>query len=193
MQLSERDMSVLDSIFDPQGDISLVSEENSNFSVSFTNREPRDDQERAAMVKNAQAIRMAESGKLEEAIKILDELIDSKHLLSFAYNNRAQTKRLFDSKYSSEDILMDLSNAISFSEEDNVLAFPIVKKQALMQRACIRLKSGSPDSEGLARVDFEEAGRLGCSDARIMANRLNPYAKMCAATVSLAINQSYYC
>lgn len=160
--------------------------------IDLKNRQIVNASEREVREYDMQAVRLAESGLVKEALNLLDETINKGCTLPSVYNNRAQVMRLI-ANVPEKSILADLDMSISLCEENGILTFPVVKRQALVQRALLRLNNGDDEkSEERALKDFEEAARLGHPQARTMVTRLNPYAKMCAAIVSLAKNQAFY-
>jgi hypothetical protein len=93
MQLSSRDLSVLSTVFDCPNGIFPDTEVEDNL-LGLENRMLKNDSEKMASLKNAEAVRLAEEGRHEEALRLLDDLISTGSTLPSIYNNRAQVKKL---------------------------------------------------------------------------------------------------
>ncbi|PIC44099.1 hypothetical protein B9Z55_004586 [Caenorhabditis nigoni] len=115
-----------------------------------------------------EAVRMAESMNVTDAIEKFTEAIQVCPLNPSAYNNRAQAYRLQNSP---EKALEDLNESLR-------LAGPKTKTacQAYVQRASIYRLQGDDEK---ARDDFAAAAELGSSFAKMQMVALNPYAAMC--------------
>lgn len=143
---------------------------------------PLTEEERKAAELEIEAINSAEVEKsLFQAVDLLAKAISIAPEYPSPYNNRAQVYRLEGDLVRA---LEDLERAIYLSDD-----FPLVKRQALCQRAWIKYADG--DNEA-AFIDFEMAGKLGCDDARKMAVRCNPYAKLCNSIVQGMLEHLYY-
>lgn len=130
-----------------------------------------------------EAISIVEDSKdYLKAIKILSEAIHLAPLYSSPYNNRAQVYRLLGDIPSA---LADLNQAIELSND----GLPLVKRQALCQRAWIYHKGGDDVS---AFKDFDEAAKLGSADGKRMSVTCNPYAKLCNNIMQEMLDRLYY-
>ncbi|KAJ2403040.1 hypothetical protein GGI23_000259 [Coemansia sp. RSA 2559] len=128
-----------------------------------------------------QAIKLAESGKVAEAVGQLDDIIaDCPHYAS-AYNNRAQAKRLLER--SSDDVLVDLDMAIRYANPDNSDS---VLGQAYTQKGIVYRTLGNQDA---AFDNLSMGARYGNEVAKMAAPKENPYAKLCGKMVSQAMKQ----
>lgn len=129
-----------------------------------------------------EAIKAAENEtELPKAIALLTRAIELAPEYPSPYNNRAQVYRLGGQK---DLALSDLNRAIELSMD-----FPDVRRQALCQRAWVL---HSKDKLEDAYRDFEEAGKLGSEDARKMAVRCNPYARLCNNIMQEMLSRLYY-
>ncbi|KAJ1663165.1 hypothetical protein IW140_005669 [Coemansia sp. RSA 1813] len=128
-----------------------------------------------------QAIKLAESGKVAEAVDQLDKIIaDCPHYAS-AYNNRAQANRLLERD--SNDVLADLDLAIRYANPDNNDS---VLGQAYTQKGIVYRALGDQDA---AFNNFSMGARYGNEVAKMAAPKENPYAKLCGKMVSQAMKQ----
>lgn len=138
--------------------------------------------EQAAAKLELEAIQVAEQeDELAKSIVLLTTAIEMAPNYPSPLNNRAQVYRL---RGQVEDALNDLNRAIELSTD-----FPGVRRQALCQRAWILHSQGKVED---AYEDFAEAGRLGNEDARKMAVRCNPYARLCNTIMQEMLEKLYY-
>ncbi|PJF17130.1 hypothetical protein PSACC_03053 [Paramicrosporidium saccamoebae] len=143
---------------------------------------PLSETERRAAGLEVEAIKAAEEDKdFERAALILTKAVEQCPSYPSPYNNRAQVYRLQNNL---DLAICDLDRAIALSQE-----FPVVRRQALCQRAWIRYSRGETE---VAYKDFEAAGNLGDADARRMAVRCNPYARLCNNIVQGMLERLYY-
>ncbi|ORX91480.1 hypothetical protein K493DRAFT_286762 [Basidiobolus meristosporus CBS 931.73] len=178
-QISEHDRQVLDRVFNPEGvpfnpEAAATAKEG-----SYTDNIPAELLSKLKQME-VEAVKFAENGNLDEAIKKLSEILDENPQYSSAYNNRAQARRLTQD---TSGALEDLEKAIETANGDSS-----VLKQAYTQRAIIKKAKG--DQEG-ARLDFEKGAHYGNTIARDAAVRENPYAKLCNAMVMEAMKNLY--
>ena len=120
------------------------------------------------------AVQLAEDGKLEESLTLLNLIIfQSKNYFS-VYNNRAQVYRLLkDDKLA----IKDLNYVIEKCKDLDVL------KQTYAQRA-ILLKGSQPDQ---SYNDFCKSAKLGNEIAKQAVVEENPYKKLCQTMVQQAM------
>eukprot|EP01135_Chromosphaera_perkinsii_P008150 Nk52_evm1s1149 gene=Nk52_evmTU1s1149 len=125
-----------------------------------------------------EGIKLAETGKFQEAIQCFDELLEKHPSYASGYNNRAQTFQLCERV---EDALKDLEKAIEYGQNDN-----FVLRNAYTQRAMIEKLRGDDDA---AKSDFEKAAELGGELAKMELVKMNPYAAMCNQMMSEVMHQ----
>ena len=143
----------------------------------------KDEQEAAAL--EVKAIAAAEKDKsYEQALKYLQQAIDTAPQYPSPYNNRAQVYRLMGKM---DEALEDLNKAIAQSPVND---FPLVRRQALAQRGWIYFRDESKSDAAFA--DFEEAAKLGCEESKQMAVRCNPYARLCSSIMQEVFSKLYY-
>ncbi|KAJ2544014.1 hypothetical protein EV175_005932 [Coemansia sp. RSA 1933] len=132
-------------------------------------------------MRERQAVKLAESGKVAEAVEQLDGIIsDCPHYAS-AYNNRAQAIRLLERN--TDDVLSDLDKAIRYGNPDNSDS---VLGQAYTQKGIVYRSLGNQDA---AFDNFSMGARYGNEVAKMAAPKENPYAKLCGKMVSQAMQQ----
>ncbi|XP_018329707.1 tetratricopeptide repeat protein 36 homolog [Agrilus planipennis] len=176
-KLSVHDRAVLSCIFNPSLPLDAIVE------AEDVNMHLRDDDEESYQeiekikVMECKAIHLAESGKTDEAIKILEEAIHLAPQKASLYNNRAQVYQL---KRKPNDALDDLTKAIELSG-DKLLR---TKREALCQRGLLYRKM---ENEELARNDFNEASKLGSQFAKNQLIEMNPYAALCNQMLKQAV------
>jgi len=118
-----------------------------------------------------EAVTAAESGNIEKALKLFDEIITIAPTRPASYNNRAQCLRLAGRP---DAALRDLDQAIRLSDGGKGRA----GSAALCQRGVLHRKEGRDDD---AIVDFQAAASEGSVFAKSMLTEMNPYAAMCNA------------
>lgn len=123
-------------------------------------------------------------GPKEEALEILNQAIQLAPLYPSPLNNRAQIYRLLRKP---DEAMEDLSRAIELATESD---FPLVRRQALAQRGWLHY--GHWEDYRAAFKDFEEAAALGCEEAKQMAVRCNPYARLCSLMMQEMLGKLYY-
>lgn len=145
---------------------------------------PLTDSEIIASRLEIEAITVAESPAkdYQKALLLLTEAIAKAPNYPSPFNNRAQVYRLLTDHGCA---LADLEIALEQCGND----FPLVKRQALCQRAWIRHAAGHREE---AFADFDAAGKLGCEEARKMAVACNPYAKLCNSIMQEMLDKLYY-
>ena len=124
----------------------------------------------ADMEREVAAVRLAESGKLEEALSEFKAISALYPEYAGGFNNMAQAQRLLKQN---ADAMASLDSAIRLAGADK-----FTERQALTQRGSLHVLAGDEDA---ARRDFEAAAALGSDIAAKEAARLNPYARMCNA------------
>lgn len=122
----------------------------------------------------------------ERALELLGQAIAMAPTYPSPLNNRAQVYRLFKRPSRTEEARADLEAALA---QATVEDFPLVRRQALSQRAWLHYADGSMEA---AFRDFEAAAALGCTEAQRMAVRCNPYARLCNDIMQEMLNRLYY-
>ncbi|KAL4705913.1 hypothetical protein ACJJTC_017495 [Scirpophaga incertulas] len=172
--LSERDKAVLRSIFDPTATIGDVVDNGDTFEQE---EELDTDSHQLSRSLCAQGVQLAESGRLMEALEVLDRGVEAAPDRAAAYNDRAQLLRLLGRD---DDAMADLERAIQLTEGKRGRA----RALALCQRGVLRRRRGD-DS---ARQDFAMAAELGSGFAKKQVVELNPYAALCNKMLSQVLN-----
>ncbi|CAH0715779.1 unnamed protein product, partial [Brenthis ino] len=168
--LSERDRAVLRSIFDPTATIANVFDEGDK----FVEDEDVTEIEKQSKSLGLQGVQLAEAGKLEEALVLLNKSVEVAPERASAYNDRAQLYRLMDRV---DDAMQDISRALKLTEGKKTRA----RALALCQQGVLHRKLGDDDS---ARSSFQEAAKLGSAFAKKQVVELNPYAALCNQMLS---------
>ncbi|XP_046444732.1 tetratricopeptide repeat protein 36-like [Daphnia pulex] len=163
---TSNDRAILNSIINP-----LLP--NDEFKALDDAREDIDETDNSENEKSAkefekQGVIFAESGKMDEALKMFNNAIDSSPMWASAYNNRAQALRLLKRN---EEAMEDLNKAIELSQGRGKAA-----SQAYCQRAMLYHYAGN---EELAFTDWESASNLGSQFAKNQLIQKNPYAALC--------------
>ncbi|XP_030023827.2 tetratricopeptide repeat protein 36 [Manduca sexta] len=167
--LSERDKAVLRSIFDPTVTIGDVADDGDQFEDDDL---PTASEESKALC--AKGAKLAEAGKLQEALEVLNKGVEAAPDAAAAYNDRAQLLRLMQKD---DDAMRDLDRALELTKGQNNRA----RALALCQRGVLLRKLGKDDG---ARVAFAEAAKLGSSFAKKQVVEMNPYAALCNQMLS---------
>ncbi|XP_026327712.1 tetratricopeptide repeat protein 36 homolog [Hyposmocoma kahamanoa] len=171
--LSERDKAVLRSIFDPTVTIAAnVVDEGDNFVEE--DEEPTTDATKASVSLCAEGVCLAEAGKLEEALSVMNRGVDADPDRAAAYNDRAQLLRLLQKD---DDAMSDLERALQLTTGRKTRA----RALALCQRGVLLRKRGNDDA---ARAAFAEAANLGSGFAKKQVVDMNPYAALCNQMLS---------
>ena len=153
-------------------------------STDVPKNRPLNEEEKKAASIELQAIQAAEVEEdFAKALSLINKAIAMSPEYPSPYNNRAQIYRLMEKD--EESVLADLNKAISLSNDD----FPRVKAQALCQRAWLKYSKGEMAD---AYVDFESSSTLGCSDAKKMTVRCNPYARLCNNIMREMLQRLYF-
>jgi hypothetical protein len=200
-ELSTRDAGVLSLIFDPESQ--PTNRELANTAQMFPDLPLSVKEQTEIRRVELNAIRLAESGSLEEAERQLSHMIDKYPIARPSlWNNRAQVRRLSNNVQGALD---DISEVIRIATPPQKTTPSVDNARVLSHvhthRATIymliargeiigTLESQSPEwLEERASHDFALAGRYGSDLARAMAVRTNPYAKMCGAIVQTALKK----
>ncbi|KAH9643564.1 hypothetical protein HF086_011345 [Spodoptera exigua] len=138
--LSERDKAVLRSIFDPTATIAadVVEDAADKF------------------VEDEQGVRLAEAGKLDDALAAMTRAVEAAPDRAAAYNDRAQLLRMM---MKDDDAMADLNRALDLTKGKKTRA----RALALCQRGVLLRKQGNDDD---ARAVFTEAAKLGSGFAK---------------------------
>ncbi|XP_075978335.1 tetratricopeptide repeat protein 36 homolog [Anticarsia gemmatalis] len=171
--LSERDKAVLRSIFDPTATIGDVVEDEGD-SFAEEEPEPSTDAYKESSSLCAQGVRLAEAGKLEEALELITRGVEAAPDRAASYNDRAQLLRLMQRD---DEAMSDLDRALQLTAGHKSRA----RALALCQRGVLLRKRGNDDD---ARTAFNEAALLGSSFAKKQVVEMNPYAALCNQMLS---------
>eukprot|EP00123_Amoebidium_parasiticum_P004094 comp15381_c0_seq1/m.12302 comp15381_c0_seq1/g.12302 ORF comp15381_c0_seq1/g.12302 comp15381_c0_seq1/m.12302 type:complete len:195 (-) comp15381_c0_seq1:234-818(-) len=181
-QLSSHDQQIFSMIFDPvlqEIPAMLFSDPPPE---SQTEHRELSEVEKKAAGFEILAIKEAEGGKLDEAVRLLNEAISIAPEYASPYNNRAQVRRL---QKDLEGAVADLTKALELSRGVG----PVAEK-AYAQRALVyRLKR----EDDLARADYDKAAKMGNAFAKSELVAMNPYAQLCnqmLADVMKTLNQA---
>jgi hypothetical protein len=199
--LSPRDAGILNLIFDPESQ--ATKPEPVNTSPSLPEPRPSMDELRGIRRAESSAIRLAEIGSLDEAERLLSDIIAKYSTVQPSlWSNRAQVRRLTGNVQGALDdiseairITTPLRNTMPSTENARILSHAHTHRATiylLVARGEITgiLQGQSPEQlEERASHDFAVAGRYGSDLAKAMAVRTNPYAKMCGAIVQTALKK----
>ncbi|XP_065075655.1 tetratricopeptide repeat protein 36 homolog [Ochlerotatus camptorhynchus] len=169
--LSEHDRQVLESIFNPSqiGGEELLYTGKEEFPEDLQDlAEPDNPHIQQSKKLEIDAIELAESGKLKDAVDLFSKSIDAAPERPAPWNNRAQVYRYLGNEKAA---LEDIEQALKLSNRSGRTGC-----RALCQRGVLRRKN--KDTDG-AREDFEAAAKLGSQFARTQLIELNPYAALC--------------
>ncbi|CAG4955857.1 unnamed protein product [Colias eurytheme] len=169
--LSERDRAVLRSIFDPTATIGDVVDDADKFVEDDEENSPAIEESKALCL---QGVKLAETGKLEEALELMNKGIEAAPERAPGYNDRAQLLRLMQRD---DDAMSDIDKAVQLTAGKRTRS----RALALCQRGVLLRKRGNDDE---ARTVFAEAAKLGSSFARKQVVELNPYAALCNQMLS---------
>ncbi|XP_068633605.1 tetratricopeptide repeat protein 36 [Battus philenor] len=171
-QLCERDRAVLRSIFDPTATIADVADDGDDFPVDEP--EPSTPEYEESKSYCLRGRRLAEAGKMDEALVMLNKAVESTPGRPEVYNDRAQLLRLI---LKDNEAMADLDRALELTQGKGSRA----RALALCQRGVLLRKRGSDDE---ARAAFAEAAKLGSSFAKKQVVEMNPYAALCNQMLS---------
>ncbi|XP_050311316.1 tetratricopeptide repeat protein 36 homolog [Anthonomus grandis grandis] len=162
-ELSAHDRAVLNCVFNPN----LPVEESEQ--AEPTDNEDLTPETLTTKKMELEAIKLAEKGRLREALSMLNRALEIAPRRPSLYNNRAhvyQYLRQF------EAALDDLTESINLCTEKH--------RKTLCHAYCQRgvLHKRAKRTE-MAREDFERAARLGSKFAKAQLVELNPYAALC--------------
>ncbi|XP_023936775.1 tetratricopeptide repeat protein 36 [Bicyclus anynana] len=169
--LSDRDRAVLRSIFDPTATIGDVADDGDNFT---TDDEDKTDSELESQALCRQGVQLAEAGRYDEALPLLDRGVEVAPERPAGYNDRAQLYRLMKRD---DDAIKDLDRVLQLTEGKASRA----RALALCQRGVLLRRRGADDD---ARAAFAEAAKLGSGFAKKQVVELNPYAALCNQMLS---------
>nr|XP_021188529.2 tetratricopeptide repeat protein 36 homolog [Helicoverpa armigera] len=172
--LSERDKAVLRSIFDPTATIAADVVEDVGDQFLEDEEEPTTEAYKESIALCAEGVRLAEAGKLEQALEKMTRGVQAAPDRAAGYNDRAQLLRMMKND---DDAMSDLDRALELTAGKQSRA----RALALCQRGVLLRKRGNDDD---ARVVFTEAAKLGSSFAKKQVVELNPYAALCNQMLS---------
>ncbi|XP_014096252.2 tetratricopeptide repeat protein 36 homolog [Bactrocera oleae] len=177
--LSAHDQQVLNAIFKPLELTSSVAQAiTPEVHAELVDVEPDSAAVQQSKALEVRAIKLAEEGKLLEALQNFEQALNVAPTRASVYNNRAQALRLVGRD---EEALVELSHAIELCTEQTR-----TKCTALCQRGVLYRKQNNVDA---ARKDFEEAAQLGSSFAKIQLVEINPFAALCNQMLRQAFDQ----
>ncbi|XP_037075778.1 tetratricopeptide repeat protein 36-like isoform X2 [Pollicipes pollicipes] len=175
---TEHDKAVLNSILDPTlplGDVSNFDSLPSEISAIELDGPAESDSPESQRSRELelQAVRTAEEGDQEAALRLLTEAVTLAPQRASPYNNRAQLLRLM---HRNNEAMGDAERAVELSE-----ARGLAGRQALCQRAQLHQLAGQQE---LALDDYRRAAQLGSQFAKTQLVALNPYAALCNRMLS---------
>ncbi|XP_050675943.1 tetratricopeptide repeat protein 36 [Leptidea sinapis] len=171
-ELSDRDRAVLRSIFDPTATIADVVDDGDKFcDDDDAENSPSFEESKALCV---QGVKLAEEGKLEDALELMSTAVLAAPERAGAYNDRAQLLRLMARD---DDAMADIDRAVELSTGTRSRS----RALALCQQGVLLRKRGADED---ARRAFSEAAALGSSYARKQVVEMNPYAALCNQMLS---------
>lgn len=160
------DEQILEAIFDPEAS-GVVSDLDAQEQVGEKEQGDVGDVSRAKELE-LEAVKAAESGRLDEALQLLNRAVEVAPGYASPYNNRAQVYQL---QKQVELAMVDLERAIELSGGRGKAG-----EQAFVQRGIIWRLKGEDDK---ATEDFKKAAKLGSKFAQMQVVKLNPYAALC--------------
>ncbi|KAG8180919.1 hypothetical protein JTE90_020146 [Oedothorax gibbosus] len=174
---TKQDLAILNSVFNPLVPLGECPVE------SIVDDELKDDEVLTPSVVESKelesnAVKLAEAGRVEEAITILNESIQISPERPSGYNNRAQAYRL---KGNISAATKDLDSAIRLSGGTGKSAC-----LAYCQRAIVHRLQGEQKE---AVEDFKKAAELGSDFARSQLVQMNPYAALCNQMLRKVMSQ----
>ncbi|ODV92225.1 hypothetical protein CANCADRAFT_812 [Tortispora caseinolytica NRRL Y-17796] len=208
-KLSERDISVIDQVFDPEGGGGIKSVVVPDIDVSFVNEGVDIAEAREA---EETAVKAAEAGDIHRALIEINELLRKYPNYASAYNNRAQIRRM---KGEIDEAIIDLYECLKHARPEVLSGAPdtqyipsgsvpvripsnqvLILSQAHAQLGSIYMSKASnlSDDEGWslkaqASKHFAASGVYGNELSRKLATAINPYARLCGSIVKQALEQ----
>jgi len=132
--------------------------------------------------REVKAVALAEDKQLQQSVSALSDIIKSAPTYAAAYNNRAQVYQLVgETERAIEDASHAIRLASSYKHVDRATL-----TQAYTQRGLLQKLKKNDDA---ALHDFNIAAKLGSSFARTQATQMNPYAALCNAFLSEAMEK----
>ena len=164
--MANTDEQILEVIFDPEAS-GVIPELELQEQVDEREQGDVGDVPRAKELE-VEAVKAAESGRLADALELLNRAVEVAPRYASPYNNRAQVYQL----QKQVDLAMaDLDRAIELSDGRGKAG-----EQAFVQRGMIWRLKGADEK---ALEDFKKAAKLGSKFAQTQAVKLNPYAALC--------------
>ena len=160
------DEQILEAIFDPEAS-GVVPDLEAQEQVGEKEQGDVGDVSRAKELE-LEAVKAAESGRLPDALELLNRAVEVAPGYASPYNNRAQVYQL---QKQVELAMVDLERAIELSGGRGKAG-----EQAFVQRGIIWRLKGEDDK---AIEDFKKAAKLGSKFAQMQVVKLNPYAALC--------------
>ncbi|XP_019880872.1 tetratricopeptide repeat protein 36 homolog [Aethina tumida] len=165
-KLSDHDKAVLSCVFNPNLPLEeAINEQREN----LEDAEKLTAEEESTKQMEIRAVQLAEAGRLDEGLELINKAIQIAPKRPSLYNNRAH---IYQYLRKFEDAFNDLTTAIDLSNEHH--------KKTLSQAHCQRgILHKRADRMELAKVDFEIASKLGNHFAKSQLVEMNPYAALC--------------
>ncbi|XP_044253749.1 tetratricopeptide repeat protein 36 homolog [Tribolium madens] len=172
-ELSEHDTAILNSILYPNLPLSDSLEA---AKLQDIEEDTPDVQKTKKM--EIEAVQLAETGKFDEAITMLNQALEITPQRASIYNNRAHVYQ-FQKKIT--EAFNDLTKAIELSGDNQKKTL----SQALCQRGILHRRESRFE---LAKNDFEIAAKMGNQFAKSQLVELNPYAALCNQMLRKVMN-----
>uniref|UniRef100_D3TQG0 TPR repeat-containing protein n=1 Tax=Glossina morsitans morsitans TaxID=37546 RepID=D3TQG0_GLOMM len=171
--LSEHDQQVLNSVFNPLELTSSLAPGNINPHSSIPLVDNDDENCDVKILENSkilelEGVKFAEAKDFDKAVEKFNEALNLTPNRASIYNNRAQALRLAGRD---EEALQDLNVAIEYADVQYK-----TKCHALCQRGVLYRKQNKLSD---AKIDFEEAAKMGSEFAKTQLVEINPFAALC--------------
>ncbi|KAL3320771.1 Tetratricopeptide repeat protein 36 [Cichlidogyrus casuarinus] len=170
VKLNPHDQQVLSRIFSPDDpnlfqtiDLELPLDDDFTKTLNLKDKE-------ALTNLQLEAIKLAEEGRLEEALKAFDFIVVKFPKFTAAWNDRAQVKVLMQRE---REAAQDLETAMTLNGPETRCE---AIKQVYSQYGLLMLAAGEQEK---ALESFKKAASMGDAFAKKQLVQLNPYAALC--------------
>ena len=193
--VSANDRAVLQFLFNPaiHSPLQAQQHEKADKSASQEGTEDVEEEEalasmteeakKAMQLEEGKAVALAETERLQEADKLLTELVEKHPGVASLLLSRAESRRL---AHRFEEALEDASQAVALSRPNGMVKNKKVAKQALAMRGLL-LRKGLAEKEGDdGMADLRAAALLGHS---LAALEVNPYRTLCGNMVEVMMEE----